>query len=99
MQLELRIYRIEEGRLDEFLDEWRALILPLRRRLGFSIVGPWINRDESRFVWLVGYDGNIEEANERYYASDERAAMDPNPARLIADTQTTFVQTIERNGE
>jgi len=99
MQLELRIYRIEEGRLDEFVDEWRALILPLRRQLGFSIVGPWINRDESRFVWLVGYDGNIQEANERYYASDERAAMDPNPARLIADTQTTFVQTIERNGE
>ena len=99
MEFQLRLYRVEPGRLDEFVDEWRRLILPLRRRLGFSIVGPWVNREESRFVWLVGYDGNIGEANERYYSSEERAAMDPDPARLIAEQQTISLQTIERNGE
>jgi hypothetical protein len=99
MEFELRVYRIEDGRLDDFVDEWRRLILPLRRRLGFSVVGPWINRDESRFVWLVGYDGNIRDANERYYASDERAAMEPDPALLIADSHTTLLQTIDERNE
>jgi len=99
MEFQLRVYRIEAGWLDEFVDEWRRLILPVRQQLGFSIVGPWINREESRFVWLVGYDGNIREANERYYSSDERAAMDPDPARLITESETTLLQTIERNSE
>ena len=99
MEFQLRMYRIADGRLDEFVDEWRRVVLPLRRRLGFSVVGPWINRDESRFVWLVGYDGNIGEANDRYYSSDERAAIYPDPARFVAEQQTMSLQTIERNAE
>jgi hypothetical protein len=99
MEFQLRVYRIADGRLDAFVDEWRRVVLPLRRRLGFSVVGPWINRDESRFVWLVGYDGNIGDANERYYSSDERAAIDPDPARFVAEQQTMSLQTIERNSE
>jgi hypothetical protein len=94
MQFQLRIYRIQEGAIDEFVREWRELVLPLRARLGFSVVGPWVNRDESRFVWLVGYDGNVREANERYYASDERAAMDPDPARLVAESTTVWLDPI-----
>jgi hypothetical protein len=95
MRFQLRIYRIEEGALDEFVGEWRELVLPLRVRLGFSVVGPWIDRAGSQFVWLVGYDGNIEEGNERYYSSDERAAMDPDPARLITEQTTMLLETIE----
>ena len=36
MRFQLRVYRIEEGSLDEFVREWRELLLPLRRKLGFS---------------------------------------------------------------
>ena len=95
MQFQLRIYRIEEGSLDDFVREWRELILPLRTRLGFSVVGPWVSREESRFVWLLGYDGNIREANERYYSSKDRAAMEPDPARLIAEPTTMWLETVE----
>ena len=66
----------------------------MRLQLGFSVVGPWVNREESKFVWLVGYDGNAEDANERYYAPDERAAMDPDPARLVAESTTVWLDPI-----
>ena len=94
MRFQLREYTIEEGRLDDFVREWREVVLPLRMSLGFSVLGPWIERDASRFVWIVGYDGDIERANEAYYESDERKAMDPDPARLLVGApRTVWLQT------
>jgi hypothetical protein len=94
MRFQLRTYRIEAGKLDDFVREWRDLILPLRRRLGFSVVGPWVDPEESRFVWVIGYDGDIREANERYYRSEEREAMNPDPARLIVESSAIWLEPI-----
>jgi hypothetical protein len=91
MRFQLREYQIEEGRLDDFVREWRELVLPLRVSLGFSVFGPWVEREGSRFVWIVGYDGDIGAADEAYYASAGRAAMDPDPARLVADTRQVWL--------
>jgi hypothetical protein len=93
VRFQLREYGIEEGRLDEFVREWRERVLPLRVSMGFSVLGPWIERDASRFVWIVGFDGDIEEANAAYYASDERQAMQPDPARFVADRRTVVLET------
>ena len=60
--------------------------------LGFSVVGPWVEREASRFVWIIGYDGDIRAANDAYYASPERAAMDPDPARLIVESRRVWLQ-------
>jgi hypothetical protein len=94
MRFQLRTYRIEGGQLDDFVREWRDLVLPLRRKLGFSVVGPWVDREESRFVWVIGYDGDIREANERYYRSEEREAMNPDPARLIVEPSAIWLEPI-----
>ena len=92
MHFQLREYTIEDGRLDDFVRAWRELILPLRVSLGFSVFGPWVERDASRFVWLVGFDGDIRAADERYYASRERAAMDPDPARFIVESRRVWLE-------
>ena len=92
MQFQLREYVVEDGRLDDFVREWRELVLPLRVALGFSVLGPWIDREGSRFVWMIGFDGDLDAANETYYSSPERAAMDPDPARLIAEIRTVALE-------
>ena len=89
MRFQLREYTIEEGRLDDFVREWRELVLPLRLAQGFNVLGPWVERGSSRFVWIVGYDGDFDAANEAYYESDERRAMEPDPARLVLETRTS----------
>jgi hypothetical protein len=94
MRFQLRVYRIEDGRVDDFVREWRELVLPLRRQLGFSVLGPWVNREDSRFVWVIGYDGDIREADERYYRSPERGAMHPDPARLVVESSTIWLEPI-----
>ena len=92
MHFQLREYTVVDGGLDEFVREWRELVLPLRVSLGFSVFGPWVERDASRFVWLLGFDGDIRAADERYYASPERAAMDPDPARFIVESRHVWLE-------
>ena len=92
MQFQLREYRVEAGRLDDFVREWRELVLPLRRELGFNVLGPWVERETDHFVWIIGYDGDIRAANDAYYSSPERAAMDPDPARLIAEIREVWLE-------
>jgi hypothetical protein len=87
MEWQLRIYTIESGALTDFVEEWRAHIAPLRRRLGFRVLGPWV--DGNTFVWLLGYDGEdgFAAADARYYASPERTSVSPDPARHIANAE------------
>lgn len=97
MQLVLRIYTIKPGELDDWVEEWRAHVLPLRLRLGFTVLGAWVSEEESTFTWLLGYDGpdGLEAANAAYYDSPERAALDPDPARHIAEARQLAVQALD----
>ena len=86
MATQLRDYRIREGSLDQWVEEWRGRIAPLRRELGFTIERAWVIEDESRFVWLLAHPGDwraFEAADRAYYDSPRRTSLDPNPARLI----------------
>lgn len=80
----LRDYRVKPGELEDFVREWRSMIVPLRKKRGFEVVGAW-TVGEDRFVWILGYDGDFEKANEKYYSSEERKAMKPDPARHLAE--------------
>ncbi len=97
MELVLRIYTISPGELDDWVDEWRAHVLPLRRRLGFEVLGAWVSDEDSTFTWLLGFDGpgGIEAANAAYYESPERAALVPDPARHIAEARQLPVRALD----
>jgi hypothetical protein len=47
------------------------------------VPGAWVVADSNRFLWVLGYDGDYEAANATYYASAERQAIDPGPARHL----------------
>jgi hypothetical protein len=97
MVTQLRDYRIEAGAMDDWVTEWRAKIVPIRRAVGFSIAGAWIVEEESRFVWLLRHpDGweAFEAADAAYFASPERAALDPDPARFIESQSNTRLREV-----
>ncbi len=86
MQTQVRIYRIQPGRLDAWLAEWRAHIVPLRRRYGFQVEAAWASVEGDTFVWMLAYDGEDWDAAERaYYESPERRQLEPDPARHVAE--------------
>jgi hypothetical protein len=88
MATQLRDYRIRAGDLDTFVREWTAHLAPLRRAIGFAIPAAWTVPQEDRFIWLLEHSGGwdaFEDADAAYFASPERAAIDPDPARLIEE--------------
>jgi hypothetical protein len=93
---QLRMYGISEGKLPEFVQLWLTGVLPLRRKLGFTVDGAWTVRGEDRFVWIVSYDGesSFEAKNAEYYDSPERKALDPNPADLIEEAQEIMLSPV-----
>jgi len=93
---QLRIYRIAEGRLDEFVEAWRSGVRPLRERFGFRVDGAWAIRERSTFVWILTHDDldSFQRADDAYYASSERAALHPDPAELIVENVTAFIAPI-----
>jgi hypothetical protein len=95
---ELRDYRIADGSLDQWVEEWLAGIAPLRRALGFRIEKVWTVADESRFVWLLSYPGDWEAfqtADRAYYDSPQRTSLDPDPARLIQEQTIAKLTEVE----
>jgi hypothetical protein len=96
MEWQLRIYTIREGEFEEWADEWSAHVAPLRKRFGFTVLGPWVDRERRSFVWLLGYGGEdgFSTADERYYASAERLAIHPDPARHIELAEQTSLRDL-----
>jgi NIPSNAP len=90
---QLRVYTIAEGKLDDFVKGWSDGVAPLRRAHGYRIDGAWTVPDENKFVWIMTYEGEEDwDAKDRaYYASPDRASLDPDPATLIIHAEKSFL--------
>ena len=81
--------------MSSFVEGWRDGVLPLRLKLGFDVVGAWVVEETNEFVWIIGHPEDLAEANRAYYASPERAALNPDPARLIAEVEEVFARRVD----
>jgi hypothetical protein len=98
MRYQLRIYTVKRGEMADWVKEWDAKIRPLRVQKGFQVLGAWSLDGSDRFVWILGYDGpeGWDAAEKRYYASPERVALDPDPARHLEKTEKWFMSPVSR---
>ena len=87
MEYQLRIYEVKAGEMDTFLGIFPAVV-EARRAVGFDVVGAWMVPDDNQFIWIVGAEDGIETTSERYYASEERRAIEPEPAKLLETIDT-----------
>jgi hypothetical protein len=93
---QLRIYRLREGAVDEFLALWHEHVVPARRALGFEVVGAWLDREAREFAWVVSHpapDG-IEAAERAYFDSAPKAAIPRSPAELFESSEVRVVQPV-----
>lgn len=96
MTFQLREYTIRPGEMAEWIEEWRSRIVPLRTKAGFQVLGAWTVDGTDQFVWIIGYDGpkDWQEAEADYYGSPERKALQPDPARHLAQTAARLMSSI-----
>jgi hypothetical protein len=93
---QLRIYTINRGEMDVFVQGWRENIVPLRLKHGYTIDGAWIVEGENRFIWMVSYDGDEawDTKEQTYYNDPERKAVAPGPAVHIALMELRFIRSV-----
>ena len=95
---QLRIYTINRGKLDDFVEGWKKFVYPLHYQFGFTIPQSWVIRERNEFVWIVSYDGpeDWDAKQAAYYGSPERAAVDPvlDPAQYIAKTERWIIDPV-----
>ncbi len=91
-----RRYVVQPTEMETWIEEWRREIVPLRERFGFRVEGAWIVAEEDRFIWILSYDGEegFAAANERYYESPARTALQPDPARHLMEIETTLMASV-----
>ncbi len=95
MTTQLRMYTINRGKMDEFIRAWKTGVYPLRQKQGFHIDGAWVLKERNQFVWLLSFDGTDWDAKDAaYYASPERAALNPDPAQFIAFAEHWFLTEV-----
>ena len=96
MKYQVREYSVKPGAMQAWIDEWRARVVPLRRRHGFEVLGAWTVDGTDQFVWIIRYDGpkTWQEADAGYYASPERKAMVPDPARHLSQTSGRLMTAV-----
>ena len=76
MTVQLRRYEVEACEMGRLVD-WFPTIAAVRDQYGFTIEGAYADNENSEFVWIVSYPGNIdafESALALYNDSPERAA-------------------------
>ncbi|HLY35570.1 MAG TPA: NIPSNAP family containing protein [Candidatus Limnocylindria bacterium] len=101
MTIELRDYAIAAGHLDQFVEEWRQQVVPIRRAHGYRIEAAWKVPAEDRFVWLLSLGvpaSEWEARNDVYYADPARLAVDPDPARLVEAQRRVLVEAVDPQG-
>ena len=94
MEVQLRRYLIKEGRLDQFITEWKTGVVPLREKFGFIFLGAWSLPESNEFVWVIGCRGDFNDTDLAYYESDDRKQLIPNPAVHIDETHHSVAEIV-----
>ena len=94
---QIRIFTINKGKMEAFVDAWKKGVYPLRIKTGFTIDGAWVVKEKNKFIWLLSYDGSesFQAKDSAYYASQGRAAINPDPAQYIADVESYFLKQVK----
>ena len=98
--VQLRLYTIDKGRLDEFAQAWQTGVYPLRRKLGYEIPFAAKIPATNQFIWLLTYSGaeTWESKEAAYYGSPERKLLSPDPAQWIARPEQLMVIPVVEPG-
>jgi hypothetical protein len=90
MVTQVRIYTINRGMLDSWIQLFNEKIVPTSARFGVNVVGAWVNRSQNEFIWVRTFES--DDALKVYETSPERATYTPMTGQHIAKIE---VRTVE----
>jgi hypothetical protein len=96
MARQLRIYTMQDGRLDDWIRLYCERVRPLRERSGFAVEG-FAARGTNQFVWIVERPGSEEEfeaADRAYYEQPEHQPLHEEALQYLAKGESLFLDPV-----
>jgi hypothetical protein len=94
MITQVRIYTINRGMMDSWIEVWNTNVVPTSARFGVRVLAAWVNRAQNEFIWVREFE--TEETLKTYETSPERAVYSPELAKHIAKTEVGTVENALR---
>jgi hypothetical protein len=96
MIAEVRMYTINKGRLDEFVQLFNQKLAPIHAKYGLKILGAWVNRPQNEFIWVRVFEDEVDRdaKTKAYMASPERQAIGDLPQQLEAKIEVRTVEDV-----
>ncbi len=69
----LRVYTINKGQMESWLDLFHGHIAPLLREHDITVEGAWVNAARTQFIWVRSYgetEADLERKEKAFYGSD-----------------------------
>ncbi len=100
MIAQLRIYTINRGMMDSWLQVFNEHIRPLHDRLGIPVVSSYVSADRSEFIWVRRFSSaeEIPAKEAEYFASPERSALGDLPTSHIAKMEVRVIEEAAAGG-
>jgi hypothetical protein len=52
---QLRIYTVNRGMMDQWVQHFKEVSVPMHEKHGMEIEGPWVNEDKNQFIWIRNF--------------------------------------------
>ena len=100
MTAQLRIYTINRGMMDSWLEVFNQHIRPLHDRLEIPVVSSYVNADRSEFIWIRRFRSaeEIPTKEAEFFASPERTALGDIPTSHIAKMEVRVIEEVAAGG-
>jgi antibiotic biosynthesis monooxygenase (ABM) superfamily enzyme len=95
MVTQVRIYTVNGGMLDSWIQHFNDKIVPTSAKYGVQVVGAWVNRPQNEFIWVRTFD--TDESLKKYEESPERAAYLSVNRQHLAKTEVRNVEEALRS--
>jgi hypothetical protein len=92
MQAQIRIYTINKGEMDAFLEHFQTEVLPLHKAIGWDVVSTWVNRPQNEFIWVRTHIDADDLAAKTKAFQDKRAEMNITLGANVAKMEVREVE-------
>ena len=65
MYAHLRIYTVNKGMMDAWLNLFNEKLIPLLTEAGIKVESTWVNEEKSQFIWIRSYGDSIDDIEKK----------------------------------
>ena len=92
---QLRVYTVNRGMMDEWINVFTETLVPMQEQHGIKIDGMGVNEDRNQFIWIRSFADAQDMDSKRFSSFPEwRAVRD----RVLSHLAREDVQTMEPVG-